>query len=562
MKNTTRTVLAALILLGLFFLLGVGGGLWLADAMTDTGSIAYKARVKLAGVYWRIKGRDVVRERTIPTNRVTLHERMLFLPEEMAEFAGGMAALDGRSLLVLDREGRLYHVDGDAVRRLEVTAPDNGVAALRGQLEAGRFGAMTVNFAWVRFNDVLHVRDGTRAWLLASYTQWHPEELCATSTLARVEVPAQERPEQWRIADRDWQVVMRTNPCLKPFTPADATEIIHGLEAGGRLALAGGTRVIWTTGSYERDDRYRDTDFSRALAQDESSDHGRVIEVDFLSGKSRHLARGLRNPQGLAVDSAGRIWVADHGMRGGDELNLVSEGANFGFPAVTYGTHYDGSPAGNRGQHANHDGYDKPVLAFVPSIGTGALVALEGVNYAWEGDLLVSGMGNQTLYRVHVEDGRAVYAEPISIGYRVRDMLVLDDGTLALMTDHRRMLFLRAEAAEGALPALQRKVEAAVPEDARPAVLGTLQACLQCHSLADGENRIGPSLQGICDRAVADTDFPAYSDALRSLGGRWTRERLTELVADPGKLIPGTTMVWPGITDRVLAGHVAQVLCH
>lgn len=550
----------SLALFAVLFASGAIAGYWLAGSLHTQGGLAYRARQLLAREYVRLMGKREP-EQTVVTNRVTLKRNVTFLPVDVPETSGGMTTIDGTSLLIVDRLGGFHHVQRGVVTPVRISPPDNHVAALRTQLEAGQFGKSQVNFAWMRYTDVLHVRHAGRAWLIVSYTEWHPEEKCFTTTLARLEVPAGQPPGAWT-SKTPWEVVARTQPCLRPFTYEENSDMIMGLEAGGRLAVLDGARIAWTTGSYERDDRHHGPDYSDALGQSESGQYGRVLEVDFLSGQIRELAKGLRNPQGISVDAQGRIWVTDHGMRGGDELNLVTEGANFGYPAVTYGVHYDGKPAVNSERHGNHDGYTKPVVAFVPSIGTGCVVAIEGVHYAWNGDLLICSMSNGALYRAHVEDGRAMYVEQIGIGIRPRDMAILKDGTVAVWTDNRRVLFFKAEAGAGPAEKVMDSVAAQVPAALRQEVTRNLNMCWQCHSLAKDQHGMGPSLHEVCGRPLAATGFNAYSPALRQKGGAWTAERLTAYLANPQAFVPGTTMAWNGAGDEGTAAQMVRALCN
>lgn len=111
---------------------------------------------------------------------------------------------------------------------------------------------------------------------------------------------------------------------------------MEGVEAGGRLAHLIGTQIIWSSGAYGRDDKYTG-DPGDTLAQNDATDYGKLLLVDIASGEITKIAKGLRNPQGLSVDPDGGIWVTDHGMRGGDELNYTTvwRCPNFGHPVVS-----------------------------------------------------------------------------------------------------------------------------------------------------------------------------------------------------------------------------------
>lgn len=558
MIRILKRVLAGGLILFILLVIGGWGGYRLAEALQRETSIPYRIFVRLESMYNSgLKSGSGV-ERTVETNRLTLREKTVYMPLEVAHYAGGIGAFRGSSILALDREGKFYHVRDNAPVRLEVAPPDNGLEALKAQSDAGRFAPAFVDFKWFRYNDVLHLSAQGREWLLASYTEWNPDDFCFTSTIARLEVPVGSEPEDWHAEPGDWQVVTRTAPCLKPLTSGKA---IRGLEAAGRMAQLDGTTVIWTSGAYERDDYYPGPDFSKSLGQDPASDYGKVLEVDILTGAMRQIARGLRNPQGLAIDAEKRIWVTDHGMRGGDELNLVFEGANFGYPAVTYGTHYDRTPAAGHDRHANHDGYDQPMMAFVPSVAPGSVIALENFNYAWDGDILV-GAFRGSLYRVHSEEGRPIYAERIDIGVRPRDMAMLEDGRFAVWTDFRQLVFYSVDGAPTAAEAMAARIAEIPSADLRAGVQETFGGCMTCHSLSAGEHGAGPTLHGVCGRTPGTVSgFEGYSGALSALGEKWDAGRIAAFIADPETVAPGTAMASGIIADPAIAKEIAGLLC-
>lgn len=141
---------------------------------------------------------------------------------------------------------------------------------------------------------------------------------------------------------------------------------------------------------------------------------------------------GNRNPQGLDFDPrTGLLWETEHGPRGGDELNLIEPGRNYGWPVITYGMNYDGSPITDK---TAQPGMEQPVVYWVPSIAVCGIDFYEGKAFAkWTGSLLVSALAQQELRRV-VIDGRKVVSQEIlvkDIG-RLRDVASGPDGNIYL----------------------------------------------------------------------------------------------------------------------------------
>lgn len=139
---------------------------------------------------------------------------------------------------------------------------------------------------------------------------------------------------------------------------------------------------------------------------------------------------GHRNPQGLAVDPRnGALWETEHGPRGGDELNFIRSGANYGWPVVTYGMNYDGTPVS--ALTARRDMYP-PVLHWTPSIAVSPISFYTGDAFpGWKNQLFLGALGQQELHRLEVEGDRVMHRELILKGQgRVRDIVTGPDGYL------------------------------------------------------------------------------------------------------------------------------------
>lgn len=557
-KRYLRLFLMTSVLTVLVFLGGVWSGVELRKQLDRPLSIASHIHWRAVGFYNSLFRAGKSEQTRISTNRVRLQVDTFFLPLDIAGKAGGITVVDGSSIVVLDRLGTLFLVtDNDAVA-LDVETPDNNTDDLRSQFQDGRFGDARIDFEWFRFNDVLHVSDETGDWLIVSYSYWNPEAFCQTSRLSRLPLAPGSAPQAWQARADDWQLVKETVPCLPP---RESGEALAGLEAGGRLVSLSPGVVAWSSGAYERDDAVQGPDYSEALAQRLDSDYGKVMKVDLETGATTFLARGLRNPQGLTIDANGQLWVTDHGMRGGDELNRVVEGSNFGWPAVTYGTHYNTLPAVNRDRHEGHAGYDLPAAAFVPSIAPGTALAVTNFNYAWEGDILVGGF-NGSLYRVHNGERDGIVIEEIPMGdLRLRDMDRLDDGRIVIWTDDRRIITLMNDTRQTQADILLSRISALDDANLKASLEGMSETCLRCHSLEDGEMLAGPSLHQICTKTPGSTSFDGYSGALDALDGPWSVDSLARFIAAPLEVAPGTNMDWSGTNDLAAARTMARLLC-
>jgi len=146
-------------------------------------------------------------------------------------------------------------------------------------------------------------------------------------------------------------------------------------------------------------------------------------------------ASGVRTPYGLAFSPAGELWEVEHGPRGGDELNLIERGKNYGWPLVSYGQNYNGVPIPNPDTRPD---LAKPVLYWLPVIAPGNLMFYTGTQTfpQWNGSGFVSGLATQSLNRIIFDGhGGAKSAERWQVGHRIRDVEEGPDGSLWMLED-------------------------------------------------------------------------------------------------------------------------------
>jgi aldose sugar dehydrogenase len=149
---------------------------------------------------------------------------------------------------------------------------------------------------------------------------------------------------------------------------------------------------------------------------------------------SETWATGIRTPYGLAFAPDGRLWELEHGPRGGDELNLIEPGKNYGWPLVSYGHNYDGVPIPSPDTRPD---LAKPVIYWVPVIAPGNLIFYKGAMFPqWNGSALVSGLISKALIRMTFDGkGGAQTAERWDVGHRIRDVEVAPDGAVWMIED-------------------------------------------------------------------------------------------------------------------------------
>ena len=142
---------------------------------------------------------------------------------------------------------------------------------------------------------------------------------------------------------------------------------------------------------------------------------------------------GHRNPLGLAFDGDGRLWTVEMGPKGGDELNLVERGGNYGYPLVSEGDHYSGRDIPD---HHTRPEFQPPAISWTPVISPSSLIFYSGSAFPdWRGNALISGLSAQGLIRVTFEGDKAREAQRIPMGARIRAVAQGPDGAIWLLQD-------------------------------------------------------------------------------------------------------------------------------
>ncbi len=145
---------------------------------------------------------------------------------------------------------------------------------------------------------------------------------------------------------------------------------------------------------------------------------------------------GHRNLLGIAFDAAGNLWEQEMGPKGGDEVNLVEAGKNYGWPQASNGSHYDGRPIPD---HAAGDGFEPPKVSWNPVISPGGLMIYSGDMFSdWRGDAFIGGLSSQALVRVDLDGTSAAKGGQWDMGARIREVEQGPDGAIYVLEDGGR----------------------------------------------------------------------------------------------------------------------------
>lgn len=212
-----------------------------------------------------------------------------------------------------------------------------------------------------------------------------------------------------------------------------------GHHYGGRMVWGPDGKLYVTSGEGSR---YKEK------AQDMATSFGAVIRInedgsipddnpDFGEGALPELfSKGHRNPQGFVYDAErGIFWANEHGPRGGDEINIIRGGSNYGWPAASYGIDYNGARIT---PFTEYEGTAQPFHYWTPSIAPSGFAVYRGDLFdGWDGDLLVGAMAGAALHRLQIENEKVVSEERYLLGERIRDVRVGPDGAIYVATEAR-----------------------------------------------------------------------------------------------------------------------------
>ncbi|MDN3670575.1 PQQ-dependent sugar dehydrogenase [Echinicola jeungdonensis] len=307
----------------------------------------------------------------------------------------GMAFLPDGSLLITEREGDI------------ILAKENNKTQIEGGPEVvarGQGGLLDV---------ILHPNYENNGWLYLSYSSSEGEEDGANTAIMRAKLEGSQLTDQ--------EVIYKAVPNTR-----------KGQHFGSRMAFGDDGYLYFSIG--ERGER-------DVNPQDITRDGGKIYRLNpdgsipednpfynESNAKKAIYSYGHRNPQGMFKHpETGEIWVNEHGPRGGDEINIVKKGANYGWPLVSYGINYSGTTFT---ELTSHPDMEQPFYYWVPSIAPSGFEIITGDHYPeWKGDLLVGSLKFQYLEKLSIENNRVVKREKLldEMG-RIRNVKIGPDG--------------------------------------------------------------------------------------------------------------------------------------
>ncbi|NML07758.1 PQQ-dependent sugar dehydrogenase [Sphingomonas sp. G-3-2-10] len=327
-----------------------------------------------------------------------------FTVTEVADFDAPWAMTflpDGR-MLVTEKAGPILLVSADGKER-KVVAGTPAVSS------AGQGAMMDV---------VLHPKFAQNRLVYFSFSEANAEGLKGVA-LARGTLKDGAEP-----ALENVQVIFRASP----YVSGDG-------HFSGRIAFSKDGHLFFTNGERQKFDPAHDPKATLGKVL-RLNDDGTPAAGNPLAAKGFHPAvwsYGHRNLLGIAFDAKGNLWEQEMGPKGGDEVNLVLPGKDYGYPAVSNGDHYDGRDIPD---HKPGDGYEPPKVWWNPSISPGGLIVYSGKLWPqWRGDLFIGGLSSKALIRVDVDGTNATKGDQWGMGARIREVEEGPDGAIWVLED-------------------------------------------------------------------------------------------------------------------------------
>lgn len=276
--------------------------------------------------------------------------------------------------------------------------------------------------------------EGSDEQIYVTHHRYNVDDDCVNFTVSRTRL-------EDGSASSDWEILFTGDPCMRTMEQnEEENQRFHiRLTSGGAMTPYGENELLFSVGDYGFDGMIHES-----LSNLPDSMFGKIYRMNKQTGETTVFAEGIRNSQGLYTDKEGTVWATDHGPGGGDELNVIRDGMHYGWPEVSYGIEYGNQAWPHNPVQGRHDGFQKPEYVWMNSIAPTDILKIESDETFtdWHGDLLITSLLDRSLHRVRIEQKEIVYSERIEIGHRVRNMLQLSNGSIALMTDGNVLIII------------------------------------------------------------------------------------------------------------------------
>jgi len=469
------------------------------------GESNYIEKVRLSQV--NIDFNNDYKQRTVETTLLPLSISEYKLGGISTTFPAGGGALEiiNSQIVIMSRFGEFYVFNTNKLERADIKAVPNNIDSHI------LYRATKPTIDVMRAHDFVYDRFSNR--LYATYTKYIDKEknvFCVS------------------YINLDKNSLKSVGDWTEIFVSSPINESYPALAGGGKIII--NNSILYFSVGYADDDSSKSFDIP--ASQDLNSFFGRIFSYNLKDKTLMTISIGHRNVQGMTFTNNGDLLATEHGPQGGDEINLITNGGNYGWPYSTYGTDYGKYTWHNTSIIASK-AFTDPIFSFVPSVALSPIISIQNFHPIWNGDLLAGSLKAQSLYRIKYKDKRVIFSEPIWIGKRIRDIIEFDKSTIILLTDDASILFIKTDEVK-----LTKNTKGAgynfSPE---------INRCLNCHHFEQSTPAsMAPSLANIWNRKAGADSFENYSIGLKNADFLWDENKLRLYLTNPNGLIPGTSM--------------------
>ena len=428
---------------------------------------------------------------------------------------GGSIAIANDRLILMDRLGNIFSFNNNTIVKENLKVPNNIDEFIYNYEGKNiKFTSDTLRSYSIDFH-----KNSNR--LFVSYTKFIKENIIKL-VVSSVEYDF----EKQRIIS-DWKDHFETENIYEAASTSQ--------DGGGKIQIDNDNLYLTIGYGYVET---RDNIFYSS-ASDQNSYTGKIIKINLIDDQIEIISSGHRNSQGITILNNGKILNTEHGPQGGDEINEIKSGKNYGYPFKVFGTNY-GSYEMAGFNYKKEEIFEDPIYYFSPSIGISHLIQVNEFHEKWKNNLLIGSLKARSLYRATYEDGKIISVEPIWIGERIRDLLIYDK-QLFILTDNSNLKILNVDLQQlkigfrynnmgsgGNYVSLNEKIS----------------KCLQCHAFTNtNPSSSAPTLSKIFGRKIGSDNYLNYSKILKEKfinGDIWNEENLRSYLKNPQLFAPGS----------------------
>lgn len=487
----------------------------------------------------------VLAEKNFEENELIVSSHVKFMLTELNKFnslnlvpEGGALTTFKNEIIGVDSEGNFFKINNNEIELLR-----NIKIKTNKDYAVNSFKSLNIetNKRILRHFRILDLTQLNQNELLISYQFFDNECQCKffKVDILKFNDSIYENPKTENIYKSKFKIKI-SNDLQGPF---------YSNRNGGRIERIDNNFIFFSLGDNQYDEVYHDETSPQSL----NSDFGKILKINIKTKQSEVYAIGLRNPQGLCLTEDDYLLSVGHGPQGGDELNVIKENKNYGWPKVTFGIDYNKNSWPLQNEIGRHNGYEKPIHVWLPSIAPSSLIQSKNFVKEWEDDFIITTLKEQSLYRLRIHNQKVIFSEKIFLGKRMRDILI-HEGKLFVWTDSSSILILEKDELSNITTNNQNNISSNLSN--------LIKECVVCHQPNNRKSNNLPYLFEIYGFEIASSGFKNYSNSLKKMKNMtWDKKLLNNYLSNPNLFSDEGSVMYPfRIEDKELRNELIDRL--